>query len=352
MNIAVLVSGGVDSSVALAELKAWDYDVTAFYLKIWLEDELAFLGTCPWEEDLEVVKAVCQKLGVAYEVVPLQREYWERVVHYTLEEVKRGRTPNPDILCNQAIKFGAFYDKIDRSYEKVATGHYAQVAEEKGIFTLKTSPDPIKDQTYFLSRLSQAQLSRALFPIGQYTKQQVRALAKTYDLPNQNRKDSQGLCFLGKIQFREFLRYHLGEKKGVLLELESGKKVGEHEGFWYYTIGQRQGLGLSGGPWFVVQKDPVENVVTLSRNPASLEDRGNSLQVKDLHWISGYKPALNRKMCLDVKVRHGATRYPAQVRFAKDGATVTLAQKDLGLASGQFTVFYEGDVCLGSGVNG
>jgi tRNA-specific 2-thiouridylase len=352
MKIALLLSGGVDSSVALAELKAQGHDVTAFYLKIWLEDELAFLGKCPWEEELEVVKAVCQRLGVPYEVVPLQREYWDRVVHTTLEEVKRGRTPNPDILCNQAIKFGAFYDKIDRAYEKVATGHYAQVEEKNNIFLLKTSPDLIKDQTYFLSRLSQSQLSRALFPIGQYTKVQVRVLAKTRDLPNQNRKDSQGLCFLGKIRFREFLRYHLGEKKGPLIELETRKKVGEHDGFWTYTIGQRQGLGLSGGPWFVVKKDPLENVVYLSRNPASLEDRGSTLQVEDLHWISDYKPALNRKTSLDVKVRHGAMRYSAEVKFSKEKAAVKLGQKDLGLAPGQFTVFYDGNVCLGSGVNG
>lgn len=354
MKVAVLVSGGVDSAVALAELKAQGYDVTAFYIKIWLEEELSFLGKCPWEEELDMVKAVCRQLGVKHEVMPLQREYWERVVHTTLEEVKQGRTPNPDILCNQVIKFGAFYekiDKIDASYVKVATGHYAQVKEKENIFYLKTSPDPIKDQTYFLSRLSQAQLSRALFPIGKYTKKKVRALAKAYELPNQQRKDSQGLCFLGKIRFREFLRYHLGEKTGALIEVETGKKVGEHPGFWTYTIGQRQGLGLSGGPWFVVQKEPAENVIYLSRDPARLKDRGETLKVEDLHWISGYSPPLGHPVSLEVKVRHGPTRYPAKVLFKKREAIVKLGQKDPGLAPGQFTVFYEGDVCLGSGVN-
>ena len=166
MKIAVLVSGGVDSSLALKLLKDQGHDVTAFYLKIWLEDELAYLGDCPWEQDLEYVKAVCKQLDVPLEVVSLQKEYWEKVVSYTIGQAQAGRTPNPDILCNQRIKFGVFLDTIDPSYEKIASGHYARVREENGTFVLEQAPDAIKDQTYFLSHLSQKQLSRLLFPIG------------------------------------------------------------------------------------------------------------------------------------------------------------------------------------------
>ena len=254
MKIAVLTSGGVDSSVALRLLKDAGHDVTAFYLKIWLEDELAYLGECPWEEDLEFVQKICSEIDVPLKVVPMQQEYWNKVVSYTVSEAKAGRTPNPDVLCNQQIKFGAFYEFIDDSYEKVATGHYAQVEESADGFLLKRAPDPVKDQTYFLAQISQKQLSRAMFPIGEYKKDEVRALAEKYQLPNKDRKDSQGICFLGKIPFKEFLKHHLDEMPGDFIDLETMEKIGEHQGFWFYTIGQRNGLGLSGGPWFVVKK--------------------------------------------------------------------------------------------------
>ena len=164
MKVAVLLSGGVDSSVALRLLKDEGHDITAFYLKIWLQDEFSFLGECPWEEDLKYARGVCEQANVPLEVIPLQTEYWDNVVSYTITEIKEGRTPNPDIFCNSLIKFGEFYDKIDSSFEKVASGHYANVEEVDGKYILKTSPDPIKDQTYFLAYLTQAQLSRALFP--------------------------------------------------------------------------------------------------------------------------------------------------------------------------------------------
>ena len=165
MKIAVLLSGGVNSSVALRILKEHGHDLTAFYLKIWLQDEFSFLGECPWEEDLKFARAVCEQAEVPLEVLPLQTEYWENVVSYTIVEIKEGRTPNPDIFCNSLIKFGQFYDKIDPSYEKVASGHYANIEETNGKYILKTSPDPVKDQTYFLSYLTQKQISRALFPV-------------------------------------------------------------------------------------------------------------------------------------------------------------------------------------------
>ncbi|MBY0353189.1 tRNA 2-thiouridine(34) synthase MnmA [Candidatus Babeliales bacterium] len=348
MKIAVLVSGGVDSSVALALLKAQGHDVTAFYLKIWLEDELAYLGDCPWEQDLAYARGVCEQLEVPLEVVPLQEAYWSKVVSYTIAEVKAGRTPSPDLMCNQLIKFGAFFDTLDPSFEKVATGHYAQVEEVDGRFVLKKAQDPVKDQTYFLSQLSQAQLARILFPIGHLPKADVRALAAEFNLPTQSRKDSQGICFLGKIKFSDFVKHHLGTKKGDLIEFETNQKIGEHEGFWYYTIGQRKGIGLSGGPWFVVSKDTDRNLVYISKCYYEPDKQRNSFEVHHFNWLSG-KPA--DLTGLNLKLRHGELSYMCSVTFLDSHQTralVVIDGQDQGIAPGQFAVFYQGDVCLGS----
>lgn len=347
MKIAVLVSGGVDSSVALHLLKEQGHEVTAFYLKIWLEDELAFLGNCPWLADLEYVQQVCAQLQVPLEVISLQKEYWQEVVSYTIAQARAGNTPNPDILCNQRIKFGAFYSKIDDSFEKVATGHYAQVKEVDGKFYLVQSPDPIKDQTYFLSHLTQTQLARALFPIGHLEKSQVREIAHQADLPTKARKDSQGICFLGKLDFAAFLRHHLGEQEGPLIEIETGKKVGIHQGFWFYTIGQRQGLGLAGGPWYVVDKDPAKNWVYISRNYYEPDKERNSFYLGACNWIVA-QPTLKK---LSVKIRHGQQMHDAIVDFdAQPGLLVRLQSRDQGIAPGQFAALYDGTTCLGGGV--
>lgn len=348
MKIAVLVSGGVDSTVALRLLHEQGHDVTAFYLKIWLEDELSFMGTCPWEEDLSYVRAVCNQIGVPLEILSLQQEYWDHVVAYTLAEIKAGRTPNPDVWCNKHIKFGFFLQSIDPSFAKVATGHYAQVEERNGLYQLKRSPDPIKDQTYFLCHLTQAQLSRALFPIGHLPKAEVRALAHCYDVPNKDRKDSQGICFLGKLKFNDFIKHYLGEKNGPLLEFETGKKLGEHRGFWYHTIGQRQGSGLAGGPWYVVAKDVENNSVFVSRDYYSPDKMRKTFEIINCNWVSGHKP---EKQELQVKIRHGKNMYGCLVNILHDGTgKVTLEQDDQGLAAGQFAVFYDDQFCLGSGV--
>ena len=348
MKIAALVSGGVDSAVALTQLKhEGRHDLTAFYLKVWLEDELAFLGDCPWEADLEHVRAVCDQLGVPLEIISLQSEYLENVVTYALEELRAGRTPSPDIFCNKRIKFGAFFDKIDLGYDKIATGHYARIQQSEGYYHLKRAPDPVKDQTYFLSGMSQNQVARALFPIGHLIKKDVRTLARESDLPNKDRKDSQGICFLGKIKYPDFIRFHLGEKTGDIVELESGTVLGPHRGYWFYTIGQRQGLGLSGGPWYVVRKDTRKNVIYVSHKTYREDRARDRFTVTALNWIA--TPPDTSDLLL--KVRHGPELPPCRIAPAESNRlSVTLSKKDPGIAPGQFAVFYDGETCLGSGV--
>ncbi|MCL4361252.1 tRNA 2-thiouridine(34) synthase MnmA [Candidatus Dependentiae bacterium] len=347
MKIAVLVSGGVDSSVALKLLQDQGHDITAFYLKIWLEDELSFLGTCPWQEDLNYVQATCEKLGVKLEVVSLQKEYWDTIVSYVIKEVKAGRTPNPDILCNQHIKFGAFFSKIGPEFEKVATGHYAQVAEKDGLFYLKSSPDAIKDQTYFLSKLTKNQISRALFPIGEFNKPAVRELAQKFDLPTKSRKDSQGICFLGKLKYNDFIKHHVGELPGKLVEFETGKVLGQHKGYWFHTIGQRQGSGLSGGPWYVVKKDIASNTVFVSKQYYTENKVRDKFFIQDCNWI--IDPIQFKD--LKVKLRHGASMHNCTIqKISEDKFFVQLSENDQGIAPGQFAAFYKDDYCLGSGV--
>ncbi|MDD5084353.1 MAG: tRNA 2-thiouridine(34) synthase MnmA, partial [Candidatus Moranbacteria bacterium] len=325
MKIAMLISGGVDSSVSLRLLQEQGHDITAFYLKIWLEDEMSFLGECPWEDDLSYATQVCREADVPLEVVPFQKEYWERIVSYTIDEVKRGHTPNPDVLCNTRVKFGAFYEYLmsrDETipFEKIASGHYAQTEMIDGVAYLKRSPDETKDQTYFLSQLSQPQVAMALFPIGGLQKPAVRALAEKFKLPNAKRKDSQGLCFLGKIRFDAFVKFHLGTKIGDMIDCETKEKMGEHEGFWYYTIGQRKGIGLSGGPWYVVDKDIEKNIVYISNSYRSEETARSAFEVNGLNWISENPLQVPRLMDkkLQVKVRHGATMYPCEIEPVGD----------------------------------
>lgn len=348
MRVALLLSGGVDSSLALHLLaRQSDIEVRAFYLKIWLEDELAFLGDCPWEEDLRYARAVCQQLEVPLHIVPLQTEYRQRIVEHALAELRAGRTPSPDIFCNERIKFGAFFDYLSEPFDKVASGHYAQIVQRHGVFLLQRAPDPVKDQTYFLSNLHQAQLARLLFPIGHLHKAQVRDLANAWAIPARDRKDSQGICFLGKINYRDFVAFHLGEQPGPIVECESGKKKGEHRGYWFHTIGQRHGLGLGGGPWYVVGKDPERNTVFISHHEHRESRLRDRLDVRQINWISGTPHGGH----LHVKLRHGPERIFCRVDLiAEDQAHLALDQSDPGIAPGQHAVLYDGDTCLGGGI--
>ena len=348
MKIAVLLSGGVDSSVALKLVaEAGHRDINAFYLKIWLEDELAYLGNCPWEEDLKYARAVCEQVGVPLTVLSLQSEYHQRVVAAAVEELRVGRTPSPDIWCNQRIKFGLFFDKIDPGFDKLVSGHYAQVEDRDGVCLLKRSPDAIKDQTYFLCALNQGQLRRLWFPIGHLHKGDVRRLAREWQLPNRDRKDSQGICFLGKIKYGEFVRFHLGERAGEIVELETGRTLAEHRGFWFYTIGQRKGIGLAGGPWYVVKKDVAANRVYVSHSDRYLEHARRRFTVGPVNWIAGEPKGRQ----LQAKVRHGPRLTSCELRsVGSDRREVTLTEADQGIAPGQSAVFYDGEFCVGGGV--
>ena len=348
MNVAVLLSGGVDSSVALALLsRQKGLALKAYYLKIWLEEELSFLGDCPWEADLAYARATCERLGVPLEIVPLQSEYRVQIVEHALAELRRGRTPSPDIFCNQRIKFGAFYQRVADECEQVASGHYARVEEAGGGFRLRRAPDPVKDQTYFLSNLSQTQLAHIRFPIGHLHKDQVRAHAAEFDLPAKDRPDSQGMCFLGKINYRDFVRFHLGEMRGDIVEQASGQKKGEHPGYWFYTIGQRHGLQLGGGPWYVIDKDIANNIVYIAHGSAPTRTGRRELIAEQIHWIAGAPEYI----VLQVKLRHGPALTPCEVQMlAPDRAHVSLSTPDPGIAPGQHAVFYDGENCLGGGV--
>ncbi len=350
MSTAILLSGGVDSSVGLLRLLDSDFpDVTAFFLKVWLEEEVAGFGECPWEEDLAAARAVCDALGVPLEVVPLQREYRERIVAQALDELRAGRTPSPDVLCNRRIKLGAFLERVDDRFDRVASGHYARVVERNGRPFLATAADPVKDQTYFLSQLTAGQLARCRFPVGELTKAEVRRIAAARGLPTAGRPDSQGLCFLGEIPFDAFVRAHLGERPGEIREAGSGRLLGEHRGHWFYTLGQRKGLGLSGGPWFVTAKDVADDVVWVTQGERLAEAAPDRFTVPAPHWISE-EPDLASGTDLRVKVRHGPGSYACTVEPAADGSlSVRLERPDPGLAPGQFAVFYRGEVCLGGG---
>ena len=347
METAVLLSGGVDSSLALHLLREAGHRLRAFYLKVWLEEELSFLGDCPWEEDLRYAQAVCAQAGVPLEIVPLQAEYLEKVVEHALDELRAGRTPSPDIHCNRRIKFGAFLDRLGGAFAKVASGHYARLEEQHGQYRLLRAADPVKDQTYFLSDLDQGQLGQVLFPIGHLPKQEVRRLAAQYGLPTQDRKDSQGICFLGRIDYRAFVRARLGERPGAIVDRQSGKTLGTHRGLWFHTIGQRHGLGLGGGPWFVVGKDLEAEVLWVAHEAQEEVRLRHRFEVGRPHWISA--PPGEGEVA--VKLRHGPQTTRCTLSPLEAGRLlVELSQPDPGVAPGQHAVFYQDEVCLGGAV--
>jgi len=346
-RVAVLVSGGVDSSVALARLvEEGTHELKAYYLKIWLEDELAFLGSCPWEEDLAFVREVCRRFRIPLEIVPLQHDYYETVVSTAVVELEAGRTPSPDVLCNRLIKFGAFVDRVDDTFDFVASGHHARVDHSGPQSRLLKGIDPVKDQTYFLSQMDQEQVGRCLFPIGDMTKMQVRTEAQRLKLPNSDRPDSQGICFLGRVPYDAFVEHHLGEKPGVIRDLTTGVELGSHRGFWFHTIGQRHGLGLSGGPWYVVSKDCERNELLVVHADRLQAYHRSHFRIPEPHWIAA-EPETSR---LTLRIRHGERLVGCHVNpLDSGGLKVTMDEAEPGVAPGQYAVLYDGEECLGGG---
>lgn len=346
-KIAVLLSGGVDSSVVVYELARRGLKPDCFYIKIGPEEEAEW--DCTSEEDLEMATAVASRYGCRLEVVDCHKEYWNRVTRYTMDKVRAGFTPNPDVMCNRLIKFGAFHEKRGRDYDLIATGHYACTeTDAEGRKWLVTSPDPVKDQTDFLAQIYDWQLRKALFPIGYYVKDEVREIALREHLVTARRKDSQGICFLGKVNYNDYLRRYLGERPGDVLELETGKRIGSHRGLWFHTIGQRHGLGFGGGPWYAVKKDVERNILYVSHGFEPRTAYRQDFPIHDFHFLT--MPVDMQRITF--KIRHTPEYHPAVLEQTGPGSYIVHAEQPIqGVAPGQFCVVYDErhHRCYGSG---
>ena len=351
MRIAALISGGVDSAVAVHLLKEQGHDLHLFYIRIGLDTDE---GDCSAEEDIEMCTLIAHRYGLPLEIVSLHQEYWDNVMEYALHTVRAGLTPNPDIMCNKMIKFGYFEQRWGKDFDLTATGHYASTVEKDGYKWLATAVDPVKDQTDFLARISYDQLRHLTFPLGNLPKNEVREIAIANNLPNAYRKDSQGICFLGKINYNDFIARHLGEKPGAIIELETGRKIGTHRGYWFHTIGQRKGLGLSGGPWYVVKKNVRDNVIYVSQGYDTEKQYGRRIHLGEMHFITTNPwPETNGPVEICFKNRHSPEFCPATLsRIGELEYIVESKNKIQGIAPGQFGVIYDNEarICYGSGI--
>ena len=366
-RIAALVSGGVDSSVVVHLLCAAGYRPTLFYIQIGMEER--GFADCSWEDDLEIVQHLARRYDCPLEVVSLHEEYWASVVQYAIDTVKKGLTPSPDMMCNKLIKFGCFEEKWGHDFDFIATGHYATTCYEGDQLYLSTAPDPVKDQTDFLAQINFAQVSKLLFPTGHLLKSEVRQLAEEAHLLSAKRKDSQGICFLGKVNYNEFIERALGTREGLIIERETGKVLGKHRGYWFHTIGQRKGLGLSGGPWFVVKKNIRRNIILVSQGYDPADQYGEHVVMEQCDFISldpwsraasleagttvVVPPAERQPIAVSFKIRHtpeftrGVLSYDPETGYRIDSA-----EPIQGIAPGQYAVVYSEDhhLCFGSGM--
>ena len=346
-RVVIGMSGGVDSSVAALVLKEAGYDVIGVFMKNW--DDRDETGSCTADADYDDVRRVCDQIGIPYYTVNFEREYWDRVFVYFLEEYTKGRTPNPDVMCNKEIKFKAFLEKaMHLEADFLATGHYAQIGKKSDRFTLLRGQDQNKDQSYFLYTLGQKQLAKALFPIGHMTKQEVRERAMKANLATAHKRDSTGICFIGERDFKDFLSQYLPAQPGEIRTLD-GELKGQHDGLMYHTIGQRKGLGIGGAgePWFVVGKDLSTNTLLVAQGHQHPELYTEGLRALDLSWVAGEAPATSFECT--AKFRYRQADQKVTVQITDTGAEVEFHQKQRAITPGQAVVFYEGPICLGGG---
>ncbi len=348
-RVAVGISGGVDSSVAAYLLQKQGYDVMGVFMKNWEETEDD--GACTAQADYEDAKSVCFKLGIPFYSVNFSKEYWDNVFTYFLKEYARGRTPNPDVLCNSEIKFKAFLDYTEKilGADLIATGHYVRTRTDDGRVKLLKGSDPRKDQSYFLSFLTQRQLSKALFPIGDMCKAEVREIAKQLQLRTAGKKDSMGICFIGERNFTKFLSNYLPAQPGAMVDADTNETVGTHMGLMYYTIGQRRGLGIgnkgAGERWYVCEKDIPNNILYVAQGEDNPKLFVNGFVGDTSNFISEVPDG--ETVC-HVKYRYQQQEKSCLLRKNKSSCTVLFDEPQSGVAPGQFGVFYSGEECLGA----
>ncbi len=347
-RVVVGMSGGVDSSVAALLLKQQGYDVIGIFMKNW--DDTDENGVCTATEDYNDVIRVCNQIGIPYYAVNFEKQYWDKVFTYFLDEYKAGRTPNPDVMCNKEIKFKAFLEHaLNLGADYLATGHYAQVEYRDGEYKMLRGLDENKDQTYFLNQLNQDQLKRVMFPIGSLEKSKVREIAKEADLATATKKDSTGICFIGERDFKEFLSNYLPAQPGAMETLD-GEVKGKHDGLMYYTIGQRHGLGIggSGDPWFVVGKDLKRNVLYVGQGFHNEKLYSDSISAVNVSWVSDKEVA--QEFECTAKFRYRQADNAVTVQILEDGnVNVVFKEPIRAVTPGQAVVFYNGDECLGGG---
>ncbi len=391
-RVVVGLSGGVDSSVAAYLLKEQGYEVIGMFMKNWHDDSVTISDECPWLEDSNDALFVAQKLGIPFQTIDLSKEYKERIVDYMFNEYENGRTPNPDVLCNREIKFDTFLKAAMRlKADYVATGHYCRkgIIENNGqeVYQLLAGKDQNKDQSYFLCQLSQAQLSKALFPIGELTKPEVRAIAKELDLVTAEKKDSQGLCFIGKVRLPDFLQQKLAPKSGQVVEVAAdapnfnnipqhfehkvdelialtqpykyafsdGKVVGEHKGAHYFTIGQRKGLGIGGTPepLFIIGTDTNNNIIYTGQGEQhpGLYRKGLFVPNADIHWLrTDLQLTPGESKAMLARIRYRQALESCRLHQEENGLYVIFDEPQKSITPGQFVAWYDGEELLGSGV--